>query len=126
MNRSFVSSGIAFGLVLQAVARPDLVDPDVVSHRRELGRSVSSMPAASSDERRVHRPLDAGDLDLDPGELLRRLGALLAHERGGVTPPPGRAMQDEQGVPTVGQGLASWDFGAVAMRASRLRFADGV
>ena len=48
-------------LVLEAVARPDLVDPDRLAHR---------VARASSDERRVHRPLDAGDLDLDPAEQL--------------------------------------------------------
>ena len=47
------------GLVLEAVARPHLVDPDA---------SPRELVGPRSDERRVHRPLDAGDLDLDPAD----------------------------------------------------------
>ena len=61
MNRALVAVGIGERLVLEAVARPDLVDPD----------GSSATVIGPSDERRVHRPLDAGDLDLDPAEQRR-------------------------------------------------------
>src|SRR3990170_8505946 len=62
-------------------------------------RSRCAVPA--SDERWVHRSLNAGDMDFDKGDLLGRLGALLAQERGRVAEAAGRAVENEQGVPVV-------------------------
>ena len=53
---------------------------------REPGRGGGAGGDLPSDPRRVHRPLDAGDLDLDPADLGRRLLPLVAPERGGVAP----------------------------------------
>ena len=75
MKRSLSAVGIGVGLVLQAVARPDLVDPDASLVGPEVIADGSSTRSA---ERRVHRPLDAGDLDLDPAEQVDRLDVLLA------------------------------------------------
>src|SRR3989338_4529260 len=62
-------------------------------------RSRCAVPA--SDLGWVHRSLDAGDMDFDAGDLLGRLGALLAQEGGGVAATTGRAVENEQGVPVV-------------------------
>src|SRR4029079_1812511 len=78
-------------LVLEAVPRPDLVDPDAVSH------------AWASDERRIHRPLDGGDVDLDALDLEGGLGALPALEGSRVATPPGRLVEGDQGGAVVGE-----------------------
>ena len=80
MKRRFVAVGIGGRLVLEAVARPDLVDPDAVA---PPGRRHAVVRSA---ERRVHRPLDAGDLDLDPTDQVDRRGVLVAAVRRGVAP----------------------------------------
>jgi hypothetical protein len=72
-------------LVLQAVPWPDLVDPDAVSQ-----------VARGSDERRIHRPLDPGDVDLDALQLVRRIGPGLAEVRGRIAPSTRRLVQRQQ------------------------------
>ncbi len=71
MKRALVSVGTGDRLVLEPVARPDLVDPDAA---RSSAAAIGA--ALDSDERRIHRPLDAGDLDLDPPEQVDRRGVL--------------------------------------------------
>src|SRR5829696_5889156 len=54
-----------------------------------------------SDERRVHRPLDAGDVDLDALDLHHGLDALAAVEGRRVALPAGLAVQRHQLHPIV-------------------------
>ncbi len=79
------------GLVLEPVTRSDLVDPDVLGHRL-------------LDERWLHRPLDPGDLDLDPSDLRDGVLVRLAAERGRVAPRPRGPMQGQQLLAGRGQG----------------------
>ena len=67
-----------------------------------------------SDERRVHRPFDPGDLDLDARDQLDRGLVLLAAVRGGVPTATRLAVQGEQLVARAGQrrrvsGDGSWE-----------------
>ena len=73
-------------LVLEAVTRPDLVDPDASVHRY----------STISDERRIHRPFEAGDFDLDPAEQIDRGDVLGAAVRRGVAPAASLAVKGEQ------------------------------
>jgi hypothetical protein len=81
-------------LVLEAVARPDLVDPDAVRQG-----------ARGSDERRIQRPFDTGDVDLDSLDLERRLSPLPALEGRLVAPPARRLVERDQRGTIVGKRL---------------------
>ncbi len=87
-------------LVLEAVAGPDLVDPDVFGHPGSIGQRRR----VRSDERRVHRPLETGDLDLDPAEQLDRRDVLRAAVRRCVPTAARLAVQGEQFLPGLRQG----------------------
>src|SRR3954447_5877539 len=50
----------------------------------------------SSDERRVHGPLESGDLDLDPADEIDGFGVLLAAIRRGVAPASRLPVESEQ------------------------------
>src|SRR6478735_3028570 len=50
----------------------------------------------SSDQRRVHRPLESGDLDLDLADEIDGFGVLLAAVRRGVAPASGLPVEGEQ------------------------------
>src|SRR5688572_18451606 len=52
----------------------------------------------ASAERRVHGPLDAGDLDLDPTEEVDGLDMLLAAMWGLVAAPAGLPVEGQQGL----------------------------
>jgi len=87
----------------------------------------AAVPSRSSDERRVHRPFDPGDLDLDLADLLHRRGALLAQERRGIAAATGLAMQDEEGHPGIRErmslvGLVDGSHGRVVSAGGMVTF----
>ena len=80
---------------------------------------------ARSDEWRVHRPLGTGDLYLDPFDLVRSLGARLAHERRRVAALARLVMQGHEGGAVLGE-RAQGGFGLLAHGQSvPLRLDDG-
>jgi hypothetical protein len=60
--------------------------------------SVSELLSPRLDPRRVHRPLHAGDLDLDLPHVRGRLLPLVAPERGGVPATPCVGVPGEEGL----------------------------
>ena len=58
--------------------------------------AVGGRRAPAQTRRRVHRPLDAGDLDLDPADLDRGLLPLVAAGRRGVAAAAGLAVPGEE------------------------------
>ena len=75
MKRALVAVGIGGRLVLEAVARPDLVDPDALGHGVG-GRARWLRPSGGSIARSM-----PGDLDLDPAEQVDRGRVLRAAVR---------------------------------------------